>query len=118
MGDDGACDQLGKVDHERSVLQEVILLYLTPVGSTDLCINCGGEYIVASGRQMYCSHCAAQAVNQTVKKHKRQYAADHKDKMAKYKAAMTSDRHVCIICGEVFDSDLPVVTCSTACDKI
>ena len=89
-----------------------------PIGSTDLCVKCGGEYIVASGRQKYCPNCAAQAVNQTVKTHKRQYAADRKDKITEYKAAMTSNRHVCIICGKVFDSDLPVVTCSVACDKI
>ena len=89
-----------------------------PIGSADLCASCGGEYIVVSGRQKYCPNCAAQAVNKTVKEHKRQYAADHKDKMAEYKAVMTSDRHVCIICGKVFDSDLPVATCSTACDKI
>lgn len=88
------------------------------LGSIDLCTRCGGEYVVASGRQKYCPVCSGEAVAQTVRAHKRQYAADHAEQMAKYKSAMSRDRHVCIICGTVFDSDRPKATCSDACDKI
>lgn len=89
-----------------------------PLGSTDLCANCGGEYIVNSGRQKYCPDCRELAVNDTVRQHKRQYAAERSDQIAEYKAAMSSNRNVCIICGTVFDADKPTVTCSAACDKI
>lgn len=89
-----------------------------PIGSTDLCVRCGKEYIVASGRQKYCPDCAAGAVNETVKAHKREYAAERKDQMLEYKTTMRRDRHVCIVCGKIFDSDLPVATCSEVCDKI
>lgn len=88
------------------------------LGSTDLCVRCGGEYTVTSGRQKYCPDCREQGVNEAVRQHKRQYAAERADQMAKYKADMTSNRHVCIICKAVFDSDQPRATCSDACDKI
>lgn len=89
-----------------------------PIGSIDLCARCGKEYSVASGRQRYCSDCSAAAVNETVKAHKREYATERKDQMSEYRLTMSRDRHVCIVCGKVFDSNLPEATCSEACDKI
>lgn len=88
------------------------------LGSTDLCIRCGSAYTVASGRQKYCPACAAVAVSETVRAHKRQYAAERSAQIAEYKAEMSSNRHVCIVCGSVYDSDVPNVTCSQACAKI
>lgn len=88
------------------------------LGSEDLCEACGKPYTVNSGRQKYCPDCAPEAVGRTVREHKRQYAADRAEEMAAYKQRMSSNRHICIICGKVFDSDLPTVTCSPACDKI
>lgn len=89
-----------------------------PIGSTDRCIRCGGEYTVVSGMQKYCPDCAPVAVNDTVKERKRKYAADRKDQMAAYKQIMSSNRHVCVICGTVYDSNLATASCSDACDKI
>lgn len=89
-----------------------------PIGSEDLCEICSKPYIVNSGRQKYCPDCAPEAVAQKVRDHKRQYAADHAEQMAKYKVDISSNRHVCIICGAVFGSHLPTVTCSPECNKI
>lgn len=89
-----------------------------PIGSSDRCEVCGKPYTVQSGRQKYCPDCAQVVVPQAIRDHKRQYAADHAVQMAKYKADMSSNRHVCIICGTVFDADTVTVTCSPDCDKI
>lgn len=88
------------------------------LGSTDRCIRCGGEYTVVSSRQKYCPACAVVAVPETVRAHKRQYAAERSDQMSEYKAEMASHRHVCIVCGAVYDSDVPNVTCSPECAKV
>lgn len=88
------------------------------IGSTDLCAACGGEYIVNSGRQKYCPACSGKAVNEAIRNHKRQYAANRKEQIADYKTAMSSNRHVCVVCGKIFDSNLPTVTCSDACDAV
>lgn len=88
------------------------------IGSEDICVVCGKLYTVSSGNQCYCPECAPEAVGRAVREHKRQYAANRAEHMARYKADMSSNRHVCIICGTVFDSDLPIVTCSPDCDKI
>lgn len=88
------------------------------LGSEDLCVVCGDPYIVKSSRQKYCPACAPEAVGRVVREHKRQYAADRADQIAEYKSSMSSNRHVCIICGNVFDFDRPTVTCSPDCDKI
>lgn len=86
-----------------------------PLGSTDICKRCGGEYVVESGRQVYCNRCAEIAVHETVLAHKRVYAAENSDIMAAYKQAMRTDRKVCLICGNVFDADTATVTCSASC---
>lgn len=88
------------------------------LGSEDLCIVCGNPYIVKSSRQKYCPSCAPEAVGRAVREHKRQYAAERAEQMAQYKIEMSSSRHICIICGKVFDSDRTTVTCSPQCDKI
>lgn len=88
------------------------------IGSTDLCTKCGGEYTVTGSRQKYCPACASDAVRETVRTHKRQYVAERAVQMAAYKKEMSSNRHVCIVCGAVFNSNLPRVTCSDVCDKI
>lgn len=88
------------------------------IGSEDLCEVCGKPYTVNSARQKYCPDCAQEAVRQNVRAHKRQYAADKAEQMAEYKAAMSSDHHVCVICGKVFGSSVPTVTCSPECSAI
>ena len=88
-----------------------------PLGSVDICQNCGQEYIVRSGRQIYCPNCADSAVKEKVNAHKRQYMQSNKEKFAPHKAEMRSNGWVCVVCGKVFDKDTPTVTCSEECAK-
>lgn len=89
-----------------------------PLGSVDQCTACGRDYIVTGARQRYCPACAGTEVGRRVREHKRQYAADRAEQMAEYKAAMSANRNVCVICGRVFDADVPTVTCCAACDSV
>ena len=86
-----------------------------PLGSTDTCKRCGGEYVVESGRQLYCKRCAEIAVRETVRAHKIEYTAENRDRLNAHKQAMRTDRKVCVVCGSVFDADTPTVTCSPSC---
>lgn len=88
-----------------------------PLGSIDICQNCGEKYIVKSGRQIYCPDCADDIVREKVNAHKRQYMQENKEKFAPYKAEMRSNGWVCVVCGKVFDKDTPTVTCSEECAK-
>lgn len=86
-----------------------------PIGSTDICKRCGKEYTVEGCRQMYCKDCAEIAVKEKVRTHKREYNSENREHLNENKKAMRSNRNVCVICGSVFDADLPTVTCSDAC---
>lgn len=86
-----------------------------PIGSTDICKRCGKEYIVNSGRQIYCKDCADAAVKETVRNHKRIYNYKNREKLYAHKREMRANRKVCVVCGKVFDADTPTVTCSDAC---
>lgn len=88
-----------------------------PLGSIDICQNCGEKYIVKSGRQIYCPDCADDVVREKVNAHKRQYMQDNKEKFAPHKAEMRSNGWVCVVCGKTFDKDTPTVTCSEECAK-
>lgn len=88
-----------------------------PLGSVDICQNCGKEYLVKSGRQIYCPDCAETAVKEKVKAHKRQYMQENKEKFTPHKAEMRSNGWVCVVCGRVFDKDSSTVTCSDECAK-
>ena len=88
---------------------------LRQLGSTDICIRCGSEYTVESARQKYCKQCAPGAVRETVRSHKRDYYNDNREHINNHKNAMRTDRKVCVVCGRIFDSGTPTVTCSEGC---
>lgn len=88
-----------------------------PLGSIDQCKCCGADYVVESGLQKYCKSCAKNAVSENVRGHKRQYMQDHSAEFAPAKAENRSFNKICVICGKVFDSGLPTVTCSDECAK-
>jgi hypothetical protein len=88
-----------------------------PLGSTDICQNCGKEYTVESGRQRYCKDCAAEAVGENVRSHKRDYMATYEPEHSDEKESNRSYNKVCLICGKIFDDSLPSVTCSPECAK-
>lgn len=89
-----------------------------PIGSTDLCEKCGEPYIVGSGNQRYCKNCAAESVKSNVLRHKREYQVQYISEHTEERAANRSFNKVCVVCGKVFDTDLPTVTCSPECDRI
>lgn len=84
-----------------------------PIGSTDVCVRCGAEYVVNSARHRYCKSCAAEAVAETVRAQKRTYGAAHRDSDARKESRKTET--VCIICGATFRATNAAVTCSPAC---
>lgn len=88
-----------------------------PIGSIDLCENCGKEYTVNSGRQRYCPECAKIVVREKINAAKRAYAQEHKEEINERKRELRRDRRVCVICGKPFTSSLPSVTCSPECEK-
>jgi uncharacterized Zn ribbon protein len=87
------------------------------LGSIDLCQNCGKEYVVESGLQRYCKDCAEQTVHNNVNAKKREYMVGYTAEHREIKKANRSYNKVCLICGKVFDSDTPTVTCSAECAK-
>lgn len=87
------------------------------LGSTDICANCGAEYIVESGLQRYCKKCAPEAVRKNINARKREYMAGRAEKDALQKAENRRYNKICLVCGKVFDADTPTVTCSPACKK-
>lgn len=86
-----------------------------PIGSTDKCEICGAEYTVRSSRHRYCDGCAADAVKKIDAAAAIAYYAANRDAINARRAELRKDRKVCVICGAVFDSDLPTVTCSADC---
>lgn len=86
-----------------------------PIGSVDICENCGKQYTVNGSRQRYCPDCAKGVVGEKVKQAKRQWAEDHRDEIAGQKAEKRKDRRICAVCGKPFSSPTPTVTCSPEC---
>lgn len=88
-----------------------------PLGSVDICENCGKEYIVKSGLQKYCPECAKEQVNRNIRTHKREYMAENSEKSEKLKAETRGKRYICPICGKEFEKHTSVATCSPECEK-
>lgn len=88
-----------------------------PLGSVDLCKVCGKEYIVESGRQMYRKDCAKNAVRTVDRAQIIAYNKENKDRLATIKKDRQENRRVCQVCGKVFYSEQPTVTCSDFCNR-
>lgn len=86
-----------------------------PIGSTDICQNCGQPYTVTSGLQRYCPDCAKTVVAENVRQHKRDYMAENRDHFDALKKEYRSGRRVCVICGKTFDSPTCTTVCSADC---
>ncbi len=86
-----------------------------PIGSTDLCENCGKPYTVNSARQRYCPDCRKTMWAENTRKYSREYNRQHAEELNAYKAEMRKDRRVCAVCGKPFSSPVTTVTCSPEC---
>ena len=65
-----------------------------PLGSVDICQNCGKEYIVNSGRQKYCPECAKTKVKDNIRAQKRQYRAENLEKYEKLSLETRGKRYI------------------------
>ena len=86
-----------------------------PIGSTDLCANCGKPYTVTGSLQRYCPECAKTVVHENVKAAKRKHRAENSEKINAARADRRKDRRVCAICGKPFSANTATVTCSPEC---
>lgn len=107
-----ACAPIVDAEHQRNFRRNGPA---RPIGSIDICENCGKEYVVNSGRQKYCPECAKVVVKENIKAQKREWNRQHQEEIKKKRAEMKKDRRVCIICGKTFSSPTPTVTCSPEC---
>ena len=86
-----------------------------PIGSIDLCASCGKPYTVTGSLQRYCPGCAKTVVTQNIRAAKKKYHAENAEAINAAKSERRKDRRVCAICGNVFSSMTPTVTCSPEC---
>lgn len=91
-----------------------------PIGSTDRCVICGEEYVVASGLQKYCKACAATATRAAVQARHRQNERRRRADPVKGQAVREAKRIVpaprqCEVCGSLFYSGTPSIYCSDGC---
>ncbi len=92
------------------------------LGSIDLCQRCGKEYTVEAGTQKYCKACSAVATRDSIREHKRVYAAAQRadpvksEEIRQAKRIVTKKR-TCKRCGKLFEARTRVDYCSDACRK-
>lgn len=91
-----------------------------PLGSIDLCQRCGAEYTVESGMQKYCKACSAVATRDSIRAHKRAYAAARRADPEQGEAIRQAKRivpqkRVCRRCGKAFEARTRADYCSDAC---
>ena len=90
-----------------------------PLGSTDTCTVCGGDYEVRGPHQRYCPACAPEAIRKVDAQQGLEYYAKHKDKInPPRKLARRKGPRPCIVCGNMFDALHDAKLCSEACRAI
>ena len=88
-----------------------------PLGSADICQNCGKEYVVKSGRQKYCPECSEKIVLENIRAQKRKYALENSEKIKSLKQDTRGKRYICPICGKEFEKHTSVAACSEKCER-
>lgn len=110
-----ACQKEAKMEATRRYKERQKAGTNRPIGSTDICQNCGKPYTVTSGLQRYCPDCAKTVVQENIRQHKREYMADNREHFDALKKDYRSGRRVCVICGKTFDSPTCTTVCSADC---
>lgn len=82
------------------------------------CKNCGDVFETDKRGAYLCPTCSSGAVMDNILKNKREYQTQYIAEHTEERAANRSFNKVCVICGKVFDTYLPTVTCSPECDRI
>lgn len=131
---DKVCDRCGRpfVGYPRSkycpecrliVMQENNRRYkkngpARPIGSTDLCQNCGKPYAVTGSLQKYCPECAKTVVRENIRRHGRELRRKNADAINAAKVERRKGRRACAVCGNPITAKTPTVTCSPECAAI
>lgn len=85
-----------------------------PIGSTDVCLRCGEEYTVKSGRQKYCPSCSRDAVLEWQRERKKEYN-DRSGRNLKRQAVRRAQKRICPYCLREFSSASSSPCCSEYC---
>lgn len=89
------------------------------LGSTDICKNCGEEYIVVSGLQMYCKECQPIMHAELDRRQSLAYYHTNKEESnPKRNAARRVPMRKCAVCGQLFEPSSQQKTCSVECRRI
>lgn len=90
-----------------------------PIGSVDMCVICGNEYVVRGGNQKYCPECAKGAVAAIDRRQGLAYYRANKDtinpKRNENRRMPPVEREVC---GKIFKTHTRAKTCSPECRRI
>ena len=78
--------------------------YSRHIGDTDICKNCGAEYTISSGLQMYCEECQKEMHMQLDRKQSLAYYEEHRDEInpTRNERRRVPERK-CVICGKLFN---------------
>lgn len=86
------------------------------IGSTDICVDCGKEYIVEGGLQKRCKACAAIHDLAFLRDARCEHARSNREEYDAAKARLKTDSHVCPVCGTAFTAGSSKTKyCSEAC---
>ena len=89
------------------------------LGSTDKCRNCGKEYIVESGNQLYCKKCAPIVLRLKDAESGLQYYGKNKDTINPERNVKRRKKYnLCVVCGKPILNNNLTSFCSDACKII
>ena len=86
------------------------------IGSTDICQNCGKEYVVSGGLQKYCEECAPLMAKEKTRQLALEYYNENKDEInprRNLKRSVPARR--CAVCGKDFKAVANKKYCSEEC---
>lgn len=79
-----ACARQRQFDRAKAYNEKKKNLQLRPLGSTDICPECGSEYLVKSGSQKVCENCRKKYTNKMKSKTNAVYSAKAYDVITVY----------------------------------
>lgn len=90
-----------------------------PIGSTDTCKNCGKQYTVSNGKQMYCEECGPMIVKKNQAEQKLKEYHENKDIInpVRNERRRCPPRR-CAVCGKDFAARGMKKYCSKECAEV
>ena len=112
------CREARKKAQMRAYRERKVHGQTRPLGSIDICPICGKKYTVRSGLQKYCPDCAPAEYKRLDNAQSRAWNSENREQMQARVREHLDNRRVCTVCGKIFSSSMPRVTCSDRCAKI